>query len=239
MITIQVNVDGVVHKMDTLAERARDLDRPLKRFGAYLRKRAIERYKAQDFTPLAESTLRARAQEGLNSLERKLEKDVRKAEKRSRPQAKPSFLQRALGIASPAILGPASRGVRNRESVLSEFRRRHRRGSEGLKGSAGGKALSVKQLASLDRREEKAVTKAMNAPILGGLPGTLVVEVQRGTVTLVSRTREHWTDVHNKGGTAGHGAKIPKRETIKLEQQDLAVLKQILEGWLVEPLQSV
>jgi len=240
--SLYVNIDGMVKKFDTLAETSRDLDEPLKKFGLYLRKRAVERYKAQDFAPLAESTLAARAKRGVGALENKLSSDVRKALARqnvSAPKAKQSFIDKLMGTPPIGMVTAPSRGVRNRMAVLAEYQRRHNRGSAGLAGAAKGQELSLKQMASLEGREARAVAKAVGRPILGKLASTLKVEVARDSVTLISKTSEGWTEVHNLGGTAGRGAKIPQRETVKIEQHDLEILGEILKEHMLLSIQNV
>lgn len=242
IFTLEVNIAGLERKFDIVVERASDIEGPLRKFGNHLKRRAIERYKAQNFAPLADSTLGHRAQKGMRTLERKLSRDVRKAFQRQQgEQAPKGLLQRALAAigAEPggAILAGSSRGVMNRLAVLSEFQRRHRKGSSVLM-AYGGKPLGVKSLASLDKREERAVMKAVGKKILGTLPATLEVEVGFGVVTVASRTDKKWTDTHNTGGDAGHGAKIPKRETLPPpDESDMQVLEELLKEHLLEPLQ--
>lgn len=228
MFSIVVKADELERKFDTLADRAGDLDVPLGRFGAYLKRRSIERYKAQDFPGLAESTLEKRAQKGLRSLERKLHRDVRKALGRARVGEPAGLLSRLLGAKSIDVSAAETRGIKNRLSVLAEFQRRHRPGGE-LAARADLKPLSMKQLVALGSREDRAVGRAVGGQILGNLPRTVTVEVNRGSVTVASRTYQHFSGVHNEGGTAGHGAKILKRETLpEPSEADLNVLESIL-----------
>lgn len=248
MFTVQVEVDGAIHKLDTLAESARDLEKPLQIFGEYLRRRSLDRYKAQAFEPLAESTIDKRAQKGLQIMEGKLRRDLARAQGRQRKaeggqRSSGGLLGRALGAlgaggvtseAAPAI----SRGVANRLAVLAEFRRRH--GMHSIKGgrsrvveAAGLQPLSLKQRQSLSMRTVRQVASTVGRPILGGLPQTLEVQVTAGAVTLRSRTREEWSDVHNEGGGAGHGAQIPERKTIEVESSDLDVFVSILKTHLL------
>ncbi len=239
--SLYLNVDGLVKRLDTAAETARDLKEPLKKFGLYMRKRAVERYKAQDFAPLAASTLAQRAAKGVHSLENTLSSDVRRAVVRERanaPKAKQSFVEKLMGKQPIGIVTAHSKGVTNRMAVLAEFQRRHSRGAGGLKERAGGKELTLKQMESLSARTSRAVNKAVGRPILGKLASTLKVVVDGDTVTLVSLTKEHWTEVHNMGGTAGHGAKIPERKTILLEEKDVQILAEILKEHCLLPLQQ-
>lgn len=243
IFTLEVNFDGMNRKFDLAIENASDLREPLNEFGKYLKQRALNRYKEQDFEPLKQKTVQARVKKGIKSLEGKLVRDVRNAYKRqndTQPMPK-GFFQSALAAIgarpSGAILGGQSKGVTNRLAVLSEFQRRHRGGSSALM-SASGKPLSVKQLSSLDQRTERAVNKALGKPILGKLPETLVLEVGIDTVTLTSLTTRHFTLVHNDGGTAGHGAKIPQREALRVEQGDIEILGLILKDYIVKPLET-
>ena len=243
MLTVTVNIEGVSRKFDTLAETADDLSPALKRFGGYLKKMALKRYAEQAFPGLAQSTLDRRAQKGIKSLEKKLERDFRKAKSRAWDQRRAAGLaprgalartlaRLTLGDLMGAQAVASSRGVQNRLRVLEEFRRRHRG------GDAPGK-LTAKQEASLTAREERAVAKAVGGPILGQLPRTLVVKVERGKVTLESRTYQKFSEVHNKGGTAGHGAHIPKRETIKVDETDLQIFAGILIEEMLAPFEEM
>jgi hypothetical protein len=247
VFTLEVKTDELDRKFDLAVGRVHDLDRPLRKFGSHLRKKALAKYKAQNFAPLAESTIRARAEKGLHSLERKLAGDVRKALKREKGQEPiprglvGRLLQTVAAEPPPIIAGGTSRGVQNRQSVLQAFQERHgfrhdRRSNKSILALTGAKALTEKQSSALDKRTERAVQAAVNKPILGGLPGTLEVQVSMGTVTLRSHTQKPWTEIHNAGGSAGKGARISKRETIKLDESDLTVLTDLLKEYLIEPL---
>ncbi len=238
MFAVVVNIDGLIRKFDTLANSADDLNKPLKQFGGYLRKRALERYKAQDFVPLAESTIKKRAGKGLRSMNKKLLRDVRGALKRARSKRAPRGLieklltSKAVQHSLDNVIDSQAKGVRNRLAVLSAFQGQHRGigGVSRLELAADAKPLSIKQLAGLGSKTDKAVAKAVGKPILGGLAKTLKITVDSGTVTLTSLTHQTWSDAHNAGD--GHN---PKRETIKLEESDLDVFGTILEEHFLLP----
>lgn len=219
MIRLNVNVDGVNHVFDTLALNVSDLAPVLKKIGGYLRKKAVARYKTQGFAPLADSTVAKREQRGLKALEKKLSGDVKRAADKSGKGASNGLIA--------ALIAGQSKTVNNKRNVLAEFRARHRRRLS-LRSQFSGQPLSVKQLAGLEQREKKAIEKSVKRPILGRLSSSLVIEVNGGTVTLASRVGG-WSDVHNSGGTAGHGAKIPKRETIRLDNEDIPVIVEMLK----------
>lgn len=226
-LTLIVDIDGALHRFDTTALAAGDLSKPLAQIGARLRRRAIERYRAQDFAPLAASTIAKRAQKGLRNLETKLTGDLRRAHGRASPRPPRGLLAAMVnaGGSLSSVLAAETRGVRNRRAVLAEFQTRHRRP---LEERAQGHELSLKQLVSLGKREDRAAARAVGRPILGSLPSTLEVEVGGGTVTLRSRTHQQWTDVHNSGGTAGHGARIPERKTVTVDESDGDAIEEIL-----------
>jgi phage gp36-like protein len=235
---IAVNVDGVVRKMDTLASNAHDLSPALARIGGYLKQNALRKYKEQGFAPLAASTLEKRAAKGLNTLERKLGYDLKKAKarawdaRRASGAAPRGAIARTLAkLTMGDMLGAQAvadtRGVQNRTKVLEEFRRRHRG------GAPSSLLLSAAQTKSLNDRETRAVAKQLNKPILGGLSRTLGFKVANGSVTLKSMTYEHFSGVHNEGGAVGHGASVPARTTIKIDETDVAVFRAILADELM------
>jgi phage gpG-like protein len=228
MITVSMDIDGVVHKMDTLAQRADDLEKPLRVFGGYLKKKAKRKYDEQNFQPLAESTVEKRTESARRTLERKLHRDYRRAVKRAGG---------GEGIISE-VIGQQGRGARNRLAVLAEFQRRHGLRRSSLTRSADLKPLTLKQTASLDARTGRALAKAAGRPILGRLSKSLLVEVRHGAVTLASRTKGGWSEVHNAGGSAGHGASIPKRETVAVDATDLQVFVAILKSYFLLPFEE-
>jgi phage gpG-like protein len=231
LFTIEFEKDGVIEKLKTAALMAEDLELVFYKFGAYLVKKAKAKYEAQNFTPLASSTLKHRAAEGLKNLERKLAKDVGRALKRQDLAKAPKSLVakafRAFGIESETN-HTTSRGVINRAAVLSEFRRRYGMGKSRLSEIAGAKELTLKQKTSLRGRIDRAVSRAKERPILGQLNRSPIFEVGEDSVTLISRTKTEFSDVHNSGGSANHGARIPKRETIAVDDDDIDFLKKLL-----------
>lgn len=244
MLSVKVEIDGLVRKFDTVAKTASDLTPALKRMGGYMKRQAIARYEAQAFPGLADSTIKHRALKGLHSLERKLTRELGKAKRKAWDTARAEGLAPRGAVAralARLTLGDLmaqqrvsnTRGVKNRQAVLDEFRRRN------FKGEGGGK-LTEKQSASLSARQERAVSKAVGAPILGQLPKTLQVTISpRGNVTLTSRTYEKWSEAHNEGLVVGHGAKLPERKTIKVDAQDLEVFRGILIEELLMPFEPM
>jgi hypothetical protein len=252
VFSVVVKTETLDRKFDTCAISSHDLEPALRKFGAHLRRKALAKYKAQDFEPLAPATVDKRAEKGIAGLEKKLHKDLRSAVRRARSKnAVPrGMLARLLG-AKPVEDGTHlnTRGVRNRQSVLAAYQKRHGRSagqgiySEGLSGiyladRVDLSPLTLKQMVSLTTRENRAVSKAIGKPILGNLPNSLKVEIEGTAVTLASRVHEHWTAAHNEGATVGKGAKLPKRETIALDADDLDVFAAILKEHHLEAFQE-
>lgn len=241
MLTIYVDVEGAVHKFELAAEQASDLTKPLKIMMSRLRKRAVERYKAQGFAPLAQSTLEKRAEKGLRQMREKLTADLEKtfgkvvAERQGKKGMFTRLFEGAEGRTTDAVLAGGARTVQNRRAVLAVFQQRHGAGRGGLMAVAAGKKLTLKQGQSLATRTVKQVQKAVNKPVLGDLAGTLFGSVNGDEGTLKSRTGHEWSEVHNKGGTAGHGAQIPQRETLKIEQSDLDFFVSVLKDHCLLP----
>jgi hypothetical protein len=243
MFTVAVDVGGAVRKLETLAVSVEDLERPLKIFGDYMKRRAMERYQAQNFEPLAEATVHGRVKKGLASMESKLKGDLNKAVKRSAKRRPPrGLLERVFasgaGRGIDTALGSMSRGAKNRLAVLTEFTQRHRAGKNRMEAAADGKPLTLKMQQSLAVRTMRAVSKKVGKPILGKLPETLEAQVSGAVMTLASRTTRHWTEIHNEGGQAGSGSKIPKRETVTIEDSDLDVLVALLKAHMLLDVQE-
>lgn len=218
MFSIHVNIDGLDHKLDLASEHANKIDEPLKKFGQYLKAKATARLKGGNFAPLSTGTTHARVLKGLARVESKLNIELKKAKKRA-----------AMKFGE----GVVSKGVTSRLSTLSAFQSRNRRGGAPI---AGAQKLSLKQSQSLTNRTQRAIKKAVSKQILGRISEVLEVIVGDGGVTLESKTTKRWTDIHNKGGTAGHGSKIPQREYLKIEEEDLAILEGLLKEHILEPL---
>jgi phage gpG-like protein len=243
VLTVEVNTEKGVRRLRTAALIAADLEEPLARFGGYLRKKAIARFEAQDFPALSDATIKHRAAAGLKTLEKKLVQDLTKAKRRDQKSRAPKGLlaQIFASGAVDAAMAPDSRGVKNRTAALAEFQRLHikrvssKRLESGFERAMGAKPLSLKGQASLAARAGRAVARAVGQPILGNLPRTLSVLADGDTMRMVEATYGEWTEIHNRGGSAGKGAQEPKRETVVLETHDLDVLASILEDHCLAP----
>ena len=229
-ITVEIKMEGLQHKFETLAEKSQDLKPALAKFGAHLKNKAKQKIAEQDFPPLADSTLQKRRQTGLRTLRGKLERDLRKAQGRASKVSLSGKFTKIKGVVTDTLKVEyrETRGVQTRKAVLAEFQRQTKQ-RQGLTARMDLKPLSVKQLAGLGSRVDRAVARQVAKPILGGLDRGLKAKIAGSSVTVTDETRGKWSEVHNKGGTAGHDAKEPKREFLKLEDSDKKVFADILK----------
>lgn len=209
MIAFSVEAEGVKRKFRTLATTVKQLDKPLRTFGGYLKSKARARFAAQGpgWPALAQATMAAREDKALAGVEKKLARELKRAKSSS-----------------------GERAILRRAAILAEFQKRHKRGGS-LAGRSDVSTLTAKQAAKLEERVGRALAKAAGKPILGRLVDSLVVEVKDGTLTVESRVKGRGFDhsgIHNKGGTAGRGAKIPARPFLFLESGDLDHLEALL-----------
>lgn len=234
MISIEFKVDGAVHKLETLASSAEDLPEPLHVFGRYKVLHSRAAFDAQSFEPLAPSTVAKRARAGVRKAEKSLQRDVARATVKARASVTPRGLQRIFGVPSALrdAAAASSRSVQRSRAMLGELRRQHGI-KDDLKSAASGSGLTVAQLARVGEKAKKAAEKEVAKPILGRLRNSLGAKVSGDSVTVREGTVTHWSSVHNSGGTAGHGARIPQRTTLELTNDDVEVFKQMLTDHLL------
>lgn len=153
--------------------------------------------------------IRARGQQTLRS---KLKREIRRAESRLE-----------LGTGKEKTL-------KRRKLVLKEYDKLLKTGA--LKWSR----LNDKQKESLHSRLARSLEKSeqKGSKILGRLSSSIEAEVTSDTLRVYSRVP--WSGVHNEGGTAGHGAKIPKRTFLEWTPERVVKIAKIIlytvkEAW--------
>lgn len=160
-------------------------------------------WEARDEASVKAAAERVKAR-GHQSLRTKLRRDVRRAKSRF-----------AEGIGKKEAL-------KKRRAVLGEFEKIAR--GETVKKSK----LTEKQQVSLRSRLGRALEKSekKGGKILGRLAGSIFPTVTSNSLTLTSRPE--WSSIHNEGGTAGHGAQIPKRTFLEWTPERLHKIAQII-----------
>lgn len=113
--------------------------------------------------------------------------------------------------------------VKRRQRVLEEFKRIEA-------GTQGPSQLNDKQQKKLQDRIGRA--KAKGARLLGKMSSSIKTEIRGGSLSVYSEIE--WAGVHNDGGTAGHNAKIPQREFLALDEEDV----EALEGFILDHIEE-
>lgn len=100
------------------------------------------------------------------------------------------------------------------------------------------KAYKVIENASKARRSVRAIGKPRyqvserSTRLLGGLYDSMHLMVQAKAVVVFSGPS--WSGAHNRGATVGHGAHLPKRDFLKIEENDLHTCVAIFDEYLLD-----
>lgn len=108
--------------------------------------------------------------------------------------------------------------------------REHARAQEGPDGP-WPKRASAADRASASRKRRKR-RRPSRRRLLGKLPGAVKVTSTRSSVTIESRVA--WSGIHQHGGTAGRGAKIPARPFLWISQKLRGIAIATLEQRMAE-----
>ena len=259
LLTAEFEIDGYVRRLEVFGDACADLHEPLARCGGYLRGQAKQRIDAQGpgWEPLSAETKRRkmtiqklsllealfprrrpgkvpvlRAHEKLlgarlRAAGAKTTRGREAAIKRIAHEGETlAFYQRAFG--APA-------GLRDVGALIKFTRRELQR--QHLHGAALQAAKALPK-GSAERRRVGSIGKARyqrserSTHLLGGLYDSIHLLVQAKVVVVFSGPS--WSGVHNKGGTAGHGARIPERRYLKIETADTLVFVGIFKGYLLD-----
>lgn len=219
-LTITGTTGGVEHAIDAMIGDVRNLKPILSRFARYKRSEIKGRFKSQEFAPLAQSTIEHREHEHTG-----------KFTKFGKLRAK--FVERRAA----QFRGKLLRTLRaNDGKWLTTFTAKFEKQTERL-----NKQLAKQQAKPASERKigetvaERDAKK--NRPILGKLSSSIEAVIDRDSVVI--RSKVPWAGVHNDGGTAGHGARIPERKFLELTGEDTKELQRIAEGYLKEIAMSV
>lgn len=225
-----VDSTGIERKFRLLEDAVspKKIDGALRIFDRYFRQRIRQRFTAggPGWKPLAESTLEHRRARAMAALERKLGSDV-KRQQRSYTRRFGALEQFGLG----GYEKPRARAVAalaRRLTTVAEFRRLQAGGSSKVTLFEGRSA--ERQRASLQARIGRAEEKATRG-LLGRISGSFKSTIRGGR--LVVESEIPWAGVHNDGGKSGHGAEVPARPFLFLDDQDSEVLAGIMENQML------
>ncbi len=209
---IKIEYDDTQFQASLTAAQAAlaDLSPALEKSRKYMMKqiKGVFSEEGPGWEPRDASTMKAVAerikQRGQQTLRSKLKREVRRAESRLE-----------LGTGKEKTL-------KRRKLILKEYNKLLKTGA--LKWSR----LNDKQKESLHARLSRSLEKSeqKGAKILGRLSSSIEAEVSSDTLRVYSRVP--WSGVHNEGGTAGHGAKIPKRTFLEWTPERVVKIAKII-----------
>lgn len=217
-----------------------DLQPILKKFNRYFRKKVSKKFEQggpgwppiKGETEARRPTENAVKQMALELVRKKLNRDVKRAKKRlqsGKSLTKTKTTSVTVGGTTFKRTETTSDSIERRYTVLKEFERLAAGGSAEF--SLTGDARTDKSIRGLMQRTERAELKAASRP-LGRIASSIKSKLTKYDVTIESSIP--WAGVHNKGGTAGHGAKIPARTFLELDDEDLTMLAKIVEDHVAE-----
>lgn len=228
MIDAAIDLSGIERKLDLMIDAAKNPAPAMRTFGTYLRGR-IKGAFATEGPPLAAATLAHRASAGAKKVEKGLSRALARAnvavKRQEAEQGRQALIALFGGRQSAKVRRPGYKIVARRKAALAKFRRR-RRG-----GFVATTDANLKDRQKVDAATDKAIAAAVNQPILGRAADTIRAKVKGDTLTVDSR----WEilDAHHKGATVGHGAKLPARPRVELEEGDMDVLVEVMRNHLL------
>lgn len=217
MLTWLVNVTEATATWLGVERAAADASRVMRRWGGYLSAAARKAAEEQSGWPgWAESTRRKYEQ-------------TRTSKVTVQGNVRESYAQNL----ARALRTRARQGVASAPADLAELARL-RAGGAPRPDYQGGKA--VQQLGRALERARKGRRVGgdrrlvARRKLLGRLPRMLVRTVARTAVTLTNPV--DWSGAQNRGGRAGHGAQLPARTWLDIDDQDRVVLVEIVQDSL-------
>lgn len=208
-LRFQLRAAGAERMLQQIVLSARDAMPTFRRWVGFMRKQARARFKKLSGPDLAPST-------------REKYEQTRTAAVTARGNVRASYARNA-----EAQLRKKAGG----EMTIAELRRLARGGSTAM-------SLAEQQEASIERLRKQLDRARSTGKRVGGdrrkidrhqLLGRLSTALQgqiKGAKAILEN-RVPWSGVHNEGGTAGKGARIPKRPTLLILAEDCATLAQI------------
>lgn len=214
-LALRINTRNGSRRLELMVESLRDLDPILSDFGKYLRERSKQRFAQQGpgWKPSAESTKQR--------LGKKLLGRITKGGGRVKVTGRIQRFERSLPEEVKYELAMASRKTGGSKLAAAvrkaALMKPHERELLNI-------ASEIDRSATRKRRSSRNALKKHR--LLGRLPTSLAVKISRGVLQVYSKVP--WSGVHNVGGTAGKGSKIPARTFLRLEPEDMDVFETML-----------
>lgn len=220
MLSFSVRSKLTEQMLRGIESRARNSERIMRRWLGYMRHKARQRFDQLAGPPLAESTRKRYEQTKTGSVT--AAGNVRKSYAQSAERAlRQKHRDKATGQLTP----------KGRE-LVAELRRLAAGGDPNRSTIDESEKNSVNTLRKkLQRAQEKKASqrheprKIERRRLLGRLVGAL--ETTKTMLAAILRNRVPWSGVHNEGGAVGHGAQVPERRTVEIDQADADELGKI------------
>lgn len=225
-LNVTFRAGGALETVQAIFRRAEDVRPVLRRWGGWLRSDAKAHFEQQPgWEPLAEST-------------RQRLETTRMGAVTTQGKLRASYVRRT----ESQLLGQLKSGKVNSGVKLAELRRLARGGSTAHSLQDGtrrySKALERARVLLAKAEEQKAAGKAVNVggktadkrvieshQLLGRLRTAIRAKAEETRVVVENAIP--WSRIHNEGGTAGRGARIPARVFLEITQRAAAELAQI------------
>lgn len=237
-LQIQYVDNGATRTIDAGIEAVSDLNAIMRRFIPPLRKDIDKVFTQQGpgWKPLEERTQDAR-QARLEAVSEKIRAgtwdrlsgklaseqkrvDVRLAKRR----ASPDRSERAQKLVARAEKASGRQRV-----IRAEFERM--RSGESAPVAKEAAKLTERVGRSLQRAEKK-IQDFKDGKALGQIANSIRYEVKNGTLEVFSEIG--WAGIHNDGGTAGKGAKIPERKFLEWTPERIQMFQQIAAEYIAK-----
>lgn len=225
-LNVSFRAGGALETVQAIFRRAEDVRPVLRRWGGWLRSDAKKHFEEQPgWEPLAESTRERLEQTRMGAVT-------------TQGKLRASYVRRT----ESQLLGQLKTGKVNSGVKLAELRRLARGGSTAHSLQDGtrrySKALERARVLLAKAEAQKAAGKAVNVggktadkraieshQLLGKLRTAIRAKAEETRVVVENAIP--WSRIHNEGGTAGRGARIPARVFLEITQRAAAELAQI------------
>lgn len=219
-ISLNVDTRQGRKKIEVWVENLSDLNPPLRLFGKYLRDKTKTRFQSEGpgWAGLADST-RERLEHthtgritkgGKIRQTSRFKGIIKRLASEDRNTAVVSALKRVSRSTGGGKLGQLIRASSARGQIEKELLNVSK---EAFKAQSGKRRKS----------KRRAIQKHK---LLGRLASTIKARVQKNRLEVYSTVP--WAGVHNKGGTAGKGSRMPPRTFLELEADDVDVLGKMI-----------
>jgi len=254
VITLHYDDGGILRTLDLAADSLRDLSPIFRRYVKWLRPEIDKVFQQQGpgWPPIAESTqehrdqqlaggLAAKIREGsIESLSKRMAGEQRKVGRRLASRLMESgAVARKLGEARGSkLLHSAEKSAQRQEDLRQKFERI--RGASRTLIALGPQESKYNKLyervGRAQERGENKIQKLQSGELLGNIARSITHEIKGGTLEVFSRIK--WAGIHNDGGTAGHGARIPERKFLEWTPARVAKLGEIAQTYALEKLKG-